>query len=305
MAKKNPTFIANVLETIRERGPLTASELEPEMERAGLLPKRTRKKKGGWWEWSDTKTAVEFLFWSGQVTSAARRGFERLYDLPERVIGEYILAQPTPSEADAHRYLINRAGRALGVATEADLRDYFRLPLAGARQALAEAVEEGTFQRVDVEGWTKPAYLHTSAVLPSASPGIPMFDPDRAALLSPFDSLIWFRQRTERLFGMKYRIEIYTPAPKRVHGYYVLPMLLGDQLVARVDLKADRAAGVLRVQASHGERTSSPRVTKARVATALAGELSRMASWLGLSRVEVVRRGDLAASLSGAARRLR
>jgi len=298
MAKKNPTFIGNVLETIRERGPLTASELEPEMERAGLLPKRTKKKKSGWWEWSDTKTAVEFLFWSGQVTSAARRGFERLYDLPERVIGEYILAQPTPSEPDAHRYLIHRAGRALGVATEADLRDYFRLPLAGARQALKEAVEEGTFQRVDVEGWTKPAYIHTSAMLQSDSPGNAMFDPDRAALLSPFDSLIWFRQRTERLFGMKYRIEIYVPAPKRIHGYYVLPLLLGDQLVARVDLKADRAAGVLRVQAVHGERTRGRAMTKARVTKALAGELSRMASWLGLSRVEVMPRGDLAASLA-------
>ena len=283
IAKKKPTLLRDVLSIVRERGPIAASALDI----------GTKKRSNGWWEWSEAKTAIEFLFWSGQVTSAGRRGFERLYDLPERVIGEHILAQPTPSEADAHRYLLDRAGRALGIATEADLRDYYRLPLAGARQALADAVEAGTFEKVAVEGWTKPAYLHRSV----PTEGNTALDPDRAALLSPFDSLIWFRERTERLFGMKYRIEIYTPAPKRVHGYYVLPLLLGDQLVARVDLKADRAASVLRVQAAHAERTSKPRVTKARVAKALAGELSRMASWLGLSNVEVMPRGDLAASL--------
>ncbi|HUS27204.1 MAG TPA: crosslink repair DNA glycosylase YcaQ family protein [Kofleriaceae bacterium] len=294
MAKKNPTFIASVLDTIRERGPLTASQLEPEMEQAGLLPKRTGRKKSGWWEWSDTKTAIEFLFWSGQVTSSGRRGFERIYDMPERVIGKAILAQPTPTERDAHRYLLDRAGRGLGIGTEADLRDYYRLPVAGARAALADAVESGTFERVSVEGWAKPAYLHKSAWIPSGDE----IDPDRGALLSPFDSLIWFRDRTERLFGMRYRIEIYTPAPKRVHGYYVLPLLLGDELVARVDLKADRAAGILRVQAAHAERTRKRGVTKARVTTALAGELSRMASWLGLAGIEVMPRGDLAASLA-------
>lgn len=280
IAKQKPTLLRDVLSIVRERGPITASAID--------IGKK--KRSNGWWEWSEAKTAIEFLFWSGQVTSAGRRGFERLYDLPERVIGKFILAQPTPTVADAHRYLLDRAGRAIGVGTEADLRDYFRLPLAEARQALAEAVEAGIFQPVTVEGWTKPGYLHRSGF----DAGI---DPDDAALLSPFDSLIWFRDRTERLFGMKYRIEIYTPAPKRVHGYYVLPLLLGDQLVARVDLKADRAAGVLRVQAAHAERASRPRVTKARIAKALAGELSRMASWLGLSDVDVMPRGDLAASL--------
>src|SRR5439155_22253114 len=148
----------------------------------------------------------------GHVTSAGRRGFERLYDLPERVIPKAILAKATPSEADAHRALVERAARALGVASESDLRDYYRLPLAGARNAIAELVEAGTLQRVAVEGWAKPGYLHRRAPKP------PPIDPARAALLSPFDSLIWLRERTERLFGMKYRIEIYVPAPKRVHG---------------------------------------------------------------------------------------
>jgi uncharacterized protein YcaQ len=286
IAKKKPTLLRDVLSIVRERGPIAASALD--------IGKK--KRSNGWWEWSEAKTAIEFLFWSGQVTSAGRRGFERLYDLPERVIGEAILAEPTPTAIDAQRHLLDRAGRAIGVGTEADLRDYYRLPLAEARQALADAVEAGIFQPVTVEGWTKPGYLHRSGFEAK-------LDPDFAALLSPFDSLIWFRDRTERLFGMKYRIEIYTPAPKRVHGYYVLPLLLGDQLVARVDLKADRAAGVLRVQAAHAERTSQPRVTKARVAKALAGELSRMASWLGLSSVEVMPRGDLAASLTRHARR--
>ena len=277
IAKKQPTFVKDVLALVAERGPISASEIE-----LGGRPSRK-----GWWEWSDAKTAIEWLFWSGQVTSARRRGFERLYDLPERVLPAKILAQPTPSEPDAHRALVERASRALGIASEADLRDYYRLPLAGARSAVAELVEAGVLERVDVEGWTKPAYLDRDAQIPKH------LDPDRPALLSPFDSLVWFRDRTARLFGMKYRIEIYVPAPKRVHGYYVLPFLLGDRLVARVDLKADRAAGALRVQASYGE----PGVAKARVASALAEELSRMADWLGLARVEIVPKGDLAAAL--------
>ena len=286
IAKKQATFVQDVLTLVAERGPISASEIE-----LGGRPSRK-----GWWEWSDAKTAIEWLFWSGQVTSAKRRGFERLYDLPERVLPEQVLAFPTPPEADAHRMLVSEAGIALGIATEADLRDYYRLPLTAARNALAQLVEDKQFERVEVEGWTKPAYLHSSAKRKS-----PKIDPDRPALLSPFDSLIWFRQRTERLFGMKYRIEIYVPAPQRVHGYYVLPFLLGDRLVARVDLKADRAAGALRVQAAHAE----PGVAKSRIAGALAGELSRMAGWLGLSRIETAPKGDLAAALSRAVGRTR
>jgi uncharacterized protein len=290
IAKRKPTLLRDILKIVEERGPIAASDIEI----------GAKKRGNGWWEWSEAKTAIEFLFWSGQVTSAGRRGFERLYDLPERVIGKTLLAQPTPSDTDAHRHLLDRAGRAMGIGTEADLRDYFRLPLVDARKALTDAVEEGTFERVHVEGWSKPAYVHRSAM--TLGP-YNKLDADRAILLSPFDSLVWFRDRTERMFGMKYRIEIYVPAHKRVHGYYVLPVLLGDQLVARVDLKADRAAGILRVQAAHAERTRKPAVTKTRVASALAGELSRMASWLGLSGVEVVRRGDLAASLARLRRR--
>lgn len=286
IAAKRPTFVRDVLAVVADKGPVSAGEIESALAVAG------KPRRKGWWEWSDTKTAIEWLFWSGQVTSARRRGFERLYDLPERVLPARVLAQPTPSERDAQRALVERAARALGIANEADLRDYYRLPLADARTAIAELVEAGTLERVDVEGWTKPGYLHRDAPAP------PRIEPDRAALLSPFDSLVWFRDRTARLFGMKYRIEIYVPAEKRVHGYYVLPFLLGDRLVARVDLKADRAAAALRVQAAHAE----PGTSKARVASALAQELSRMADWLGLERVELSPKGDLAAALVRALR---
>ena len=282
IARERPTFVSDVLAIVRDTGPISASEIE--------LGKP--KTKTGWWEWSDAKTAIEWLFWSGAVTSARRRGFERLYDLPERVLPARVLAAPTPDERDASRLLVDRAARAMGVATESDLRDYYRLPLASARAAVGELVEAGRLTRVSVEGWTKPGYVHEDA------PRRSKIDPARAALLSPFDSLIWFRERTQRMFGMTYRIEIYVPQPKRVHGYYVLPFLLGDQLVARVDLKADRAASTLRVQASHAE----PGAAKPRVAAALIGELRRLATWLGLEHVDIVRRGDLAASLARAGR---
>ena len=280
IATQQPELVRDVLALVADKGPISASEID-------LGERRSRK---GWWEWSDAKTAIEWLFWSGQVTSARRRGFERLYDLPERVLPARVLGKPTPSEPDAHRALVERAARALGIASEADLRDYYRLSLAGARTAVTELVEAGALERVEVEGWSKPGYLHRDAPAP------PRIEPERAALLSPFDSLVWFRDRTARLFGMTYRIEIYVPAAQRVHGYYVLPFLLGDRLVARVDLKADRARSSLLVQAAHAE----PGVAKARVASALAGELSRMADWLGLERVEIVRKGDLAGALARA-----
>jgi len=281
IARYKPQFVRDVLAIVAERGPIGAGDIE--------LGKPSRK---GWWEWSDAKSAIEYLFWSGQVTTARRRDFERLYDLPERVLPAEVLAAPTPELADAHRELVEIAARALGIATEADLRDYFRLRPAMARPAITALVEAGVLEEVEVEGWTKRAYLHRDAPAPGA------IDDERAVLLSPFDSLVWARERTERMFGMRYRLEIYVPQPKRVHGYYVLPFLFGDRLVARVDLKADRAAGALRVQAAHHE----PGVAKSRVAAALAGELARMARWLSLERVEVVQRGELAAALARASK---
>jgi uncharacterized protein YcaQ len=278
IARKRPELVRDVLAIVRERGPIAASDIEIA---------EHKRRKAGWWGWSETKSAIEWLFWSGQVTSAGRRGFERLYDLPERVIPAGVLARPTPSEADAHRELVATGARALGIATEADLRDYFRLPLAGARRAVSELVENGELVPATVEGWPRAAYLHRRADTTMR------IDPDRLALLSPFDSLIWFRDRTQRLFGMRFRIEIYVPAPKRVHGYYVLPLLSGDRLIARVDLKADRGARALRVQAAHAEPGARPAPT----AAALARELAAMASWLDLDRVEVGRRGALAPAL--------
>jgi uncharacterized protein len=273
--RERPDLVARVLEDIREQGPIAASRIADE---------ERPKPAGPWWDWSDVKRAVEFLFWSGQVTSARRRGFERLYDIPERVIPADVLAQPTPPVDEAQRELVRTAARALGVGTERDLRDYFRLPVAEARARVAELVEAGELLPVQVEGWREPAYLSPDARVPRAAAG--------AALLGPFDPLIWERSRVERLFGMRYRIEIYVPAPKRVHGYYVLPFLLGDRLVGRVDLKADRQAGVLRVQSAHAEPDAP-----AHTAEALRAELEAMAGWLELGGVAVEPRGDLAARL--------
>lgn len=242
----------------------------------------------GWWGWSDSKQALEYLFWSGRLAVATRRAsFERVYDLPERVLPAALLALPTPPEAEAHRLLLERAARALGIATDRDLRDYFRLSPADARPGIAALAEEGILIRVRVKGWSDLAYRHRDASAPRTARA--------AALLSPFDPMIWERARTERLFAMRYRIEIYTPAHKRVHGYYVLPFLLGDFLVARVDLKADRKARTLRVEAAHCE-PNAPGET----AEALARELRLVAGWLGLEEIEVAERGDLAASLSAA-----
>ena len=241
--------------------------------------------RSGWWEWSDAKTALEWLFWSGRVTTATRRAsFERVYDLPERVIPPAILNAPTPSKEDAQRALLERSARALGVATAADLRDYFRLkPEATPR--IDELAETGVLARVAVQGWRQPAYLHAQARLPRRI--------RTAALLAPFDPLIWERSRAERLFGFRYRIGIYTPAEQRVHGYYVLPFLLDEAIVARVDLKADRQARVLRVQSAWAEPEAP-----AETAERLSAELALMAGWLGLGGVQVEPKGDLSGSLA-------
>jgi uncharacterized protein YcaQ len=275
-AKANPDAIERARAEVEARGRLGVSDLSD----AGV-------RSGSWWGWSDGKAALEWLFWTGRLTAAGRRGFERLYDLPERVLPQAIRALPTPDEAEAQRSLLRLAADALGVATEADLRDYFRLPAAAARHCLAELVEAQWLRPVAVEGWRQPAFLGPTARLPRRATG--------RALLAPFDPLIWERSRTERLFGFRYRLEIYTPADRRQHGYYVLPFLMGDRLVARVDLKSDRALGRLVVRAAHVE----PGAATAEVAAALAEELALMAAWLGLERVEVEPKGDLATNLVG------
>ncbi|HEX8222978.1 MAG TPA: crosslink repair DNA glycosylase YcaQ family protein [Allosphingosinicella sp.] len=251
-----------ILERIRSEGPLAASDFEE------------GRGKSGWWEWGDTKRALEWLFWAGRITTATRRAsFERVYDLTERVIPAAILALPTPAPEDARRALVGHAAAALGIATETELRDYFRLKPEPARRAVAELVEAGELIPAEVEGWRKPAWLHRGARRPRRIGG--------QALLAPFDPLVWERDRTERLFGFRYRIEIYRPAEKRTHGYYVLPFLLGEKLVARVDLKADRKGSRLLVQQTTFE-PGAPAETGER----LDAELDLMARWLGLEAVE-------------------
>jgi uncharacterized protein YcaQ len=276
---RKPELVAWVLEEVRERGPVTARGIE------GDLP---RSKENWGWNWSETKQALEFLFFAGDVSVSSRNAqFERLYDVPERVLPAQVLALPTPSPEEAHLELVRRAAISYGVATEACLRDYYRMKGEAARPAIATLVESGELLPVSIEGWQRPAYLHREARVPRKV---------RAkALLSPFDPLVWQRTRTERLFDFHYRIEIYVPEHLRVHGYYVLPFLLGDGLVARVDLKADRKAGILRVKGVYAE-PDSPGDT----AEELAGELMSLACWLGLEAVRVEPRGDLAPALKAA-----
>jgi uncharacterized protein YcaQ len=278
IATERPDLVAAVLDDVRERGPLTAAQLAHHDEPRGA--------KGPWWDWSDVKRALEFLFWSGAVTSARRRRFERLYDVPERVLPKEVVATPTPLEDEAQRTLLRTAAACMGVATASDLRDYFRIPAADARPRIAELVEAGDLLPVAVEGWSQDAFLAPGARIPRRV--------EARALVGPFDSLVWERPRVERLFGFRYRIEIYVPKEQRVHGYYVLPFLLGERLVARVDLKAERATRTLLVQAAHAE----PGHDTGETAAALAAELRRLAGWLGLDDIVVAPRGDLAERLA-------
>lgn len=277
IAREKPEFVAGVLAEVEKRGPTAAGDLD-----------RANHKGSSWWGWTDTKIALEYLFWSGRITTTTRRGFERIYDLTERVIPETILAIPTPSEPDAQRHLVGLSARALGIATESDLRDYFRLEPADSKARVAELVEAKRLIPVTVEGWRQPAYLDADAAVPARVSG--------RAIVSPFDPLVWERGRTERLFDFRYRLEIYTPAEKREHGYYVLPFLLGDRLAARVDLKAERKTGVLRVAAAHLE----PKARAERVAPELAEELGVMAQWLGLGAIAADPKGNLAEALASA-----
>ena len=270
LEKKHPGYIDAVLEEVRGRGPLAAGELTD-----------PGKKTGPWWGYSKGKQTLEYLFWTGQVTANRRASFERVYDVPERAIPADVLAAPTPGEQDARKALLEISAGALAVGTVGDLTNYFMLNTPKCRSAIDELVEEGVLVAVQVEGWAKPAYRHRDAKLPRRV--------DATALLSPFDNLVWYRDRDERLFDFHYRIEIYTPAPKRTYGYYVLPFLHGDTIVGRVDVKADRKAKTLLVPGAFAE----PGVDVAAIAEALAGELRVMADWLGLERVAIGRKGDL------------
>jgi uncharacterized protein len=279
VVEANPKLADDILATVAELGPLTAGQIEAHVgeERPG--------KKGPWWDRSDTKWVAEALFSSGVLTTAARVGFARHYDLTENVLPPDIVAREVDDD-EAVRELTLRAATALGIGTEQDIRDYFRLSPKRAKPAIAKLVADGELELVDVDGWTQHAYLRTGQLVPRRDRG--------TALLCPFDPLIFFRPRVERLFDFHYRIEIYVPGPKRQFGYYVWPFLLDGRLVGRVDLKAERTRGALHVVGAFAEPGQQP----SRVAPALAAELRSMASWLGLAEVTVGKRGDLAKELS-------
>ncbi|CDX37247.1 conserved hypothetical protein [Mesorhizobium sp. ORS 3359] len=271
--RERKEMIDEIYREVADRGPIAASDIEG------------HKGNGGWWGWSEAKHAFEWLFWAGRITTAYRRGFERYYDLPERVLPQAVLDLPEPSVEEAHRELLRISARAHGIATYGDLRDYFRLAPGDTKDRIEELVEAGELLPVKVEGWDKPAYLHKDARIPRRI--------EARALLAPFDPVVFERTRTEKLFGFRYRIEIYTPAEKRQYGYYVLPFLLGDRIVARVDLRADRPASVLRVHAAYAEPDAPPAT-----AAQLFDELKQMQGWLGLEAIEVTPVGDLGPALA-------
>jgi uncharacterized protein YcaQ len=278
IVKKNPRLADDIVGAVAELGPSTAGQIEAH------LQSDQRGRKGPWWDRSDTKWVAEALFAAGVLTTATRVGFARHYDLSENVLPPEVLARQVDDD-EAIRELTLRAATALGVGTEADIRDYFRLGAGQIKPALAKLVADGELERVEVDGWTVPGYLRAGQIISRRERG--------TALLCPFDPLVFFRPRVERIFQFRYRIEIYTPAPKREFGYYVWPFLLDGQLVGRVDLKAERVSGALNVVGAFTE----PGQGSSRVAQALAGELRSMASWLGLSDVTVGKRGDLVGEL--------
>lgn len=274
--KEHPEYLATVLEQVRDRGPLRTADLHDPGQRSG----------SSMWDWSMGKVALEALFLGGQVTTAHRTNFTRIYDLSERVISEEHFRAEGLDRDEGQSRLLLQAARSMGVATAADIADYPRIRMPEARPLIEKLATDGELVEVEVEGWDRTAYLHPDAALPRKVIG--------RALLSPFDNLIWFRDRMERLWDFHYRIEIYVPESKRVYGYYVLPFLLDGDLVARVDLKTDRKAGALLVKGAFAE----PGVDLARVGRELRAELETVASWLGLGEVRVSRNGDLAPALS-------
>jgi uncharacterized protein len=278
LSEHKPGFLDEVYARVETAGPVVSGEFNS---RVGP--------KGSWWDWDDAKTALEHMFWTGKLSARRRpNDFARLYDLPERWIPAEVLNRPAPPESEARKELLVLAAKHHGVGTMNDLTDYHRQKNAPCKPLLAELVEEGRLIPVTVEGWAKPAYLHPEARRPRRVAA--------RALLSPFDSLVFNRDRTERVFGFHYRIEIYVPPPKRIYGYYVLPFLLGDELVGRFDLKADRQTGRLLVQGAYAE----PGVPDGLIVPEVVEELRAMAAWLGLESVAVMPRGDLAAALARA-----
>ncbi len=273
-ARNEKAYLKNLLKFVASHGPTSQSD----------LPDKS-KGQGGWWGWSKGKLALETLFAQGLLTTAKRESFERFYDLPENVIPAEILNLPTPNEREAMVQLMDLSGQALGVGSAFDLRDYFRLPVADAKQALDDAVEAGILQPVTVDGWKPQAYLHKGAKIPRSV--------SAQALVTPFDPICWDRDRSERLFNFHYRIEIYTPQPKRKFGYYVLPFLLGESFAGRVCLKSDREAGTLRANHVHHEEF----VDVNDAADKMAEEIKSMATWLGLANVEIMKSGNLAAKV--------
>jgi len=271
LEEEQPGYIDAVLQQVQERGPIQTKELEDQGERIG----RTM------WNWSHGKVALEALFLQGRVTTADRPNFTRMYDIPERVIDQEHLDAPGLPREEAQRLLILQASRHMGVATAEDLGDYYRIRMPDARPIINQLAEVGELVEMEVEGWPKTAFLHPDASLPRTASG--------TALLSPFDNLVWFRPRVERLWDFHYRIEIYVPEPKRIYGYYVLPFLMDGDLVGRVDLKTDRGEGVLRVKGAFAE----PDVDRIAVGKALSDELELCARWLGMDGVEVADNGDL------------
>jgi uncharacterized protein YcaQ len=261
--EENKAFVKRTLKHVTTNGPTTSRELSTRTE-----------KKGTWWDWDEAKVALEYLFLTGQLMSRGRGAdFARIYDTPERVLPQRVIDAPTPSEHDARKQLLVRSAIAQGVATASDLADYYRQKPAAVKLLIAELVEEGELRAVAVDGWTENAFVHRNAKLPKQL--------HATALLSPFDSLVWCRPRNERLFNFHYRIEIYTPKEKRKFGYYVLPFMMNGEMVGRVDLKADRANGVLQAHSVHTEKG----VKRSSINDALNCELQEMANWLGLGSI--------------------
>lgn len=273
---EHPEMVAFVLAELAANGPMAASEIEHE----------ENVRRGPWWGLSDIKEALEYLFVFGEVVTAGRKGFERVYALPEHILSPELLGPAVPAD-DAQRELVRRALGAHGIGTAKDIADYYRLYVATTARLLEELVDSGEAEKVAVEGWKAPAYVAAGARIPRRI--------ETAALLSPFDPVVWERDRTERMFGFRYRIEIYTPAPKRVYGYYTLPALVDEQLVGRIDLKSDRQAGLLRVQSAWREE-HAPAGAEER----LVPVIRELAAWQGLGDVVVADKGDLARDLAAA-----